>query len=448
MPDSSHGSACPVVFPDSPRALRANRDQKAAGDRCRRPFAPASSRTYRGCSPTVRRRGVIRTTPRAEVLAFRRGCRLSGQDMPAPSVFVGLELDTNSYTGVPCWSAGPAHWAHNTVAVAYDLRYQQIRSLMCDGGIARKTLIVIAAAMARHADWSTGRNCRPTNNQLEAATGFHQRTIQRAHECLRLLGVATEVLRGRQRTYIERMASWRMGDRHRGWASVWALHDNGEVARVVHSLSPHLERSPVTTHTSSKTRLFTTHPGATRARESGATRRNSPDARGRRLAAQWRVDPHAPPWTRRYSPTSWSAMLAAPAAAGWTARDLTALVQDWLGTGHRIPSTPARPIALLGTLLAWHTSHNSIQHRPAALEEAREAADLAAVRKRIQKQTAEHHANLAAREAGRAALGGPGHQAARIAAAAAARNAARRRTKMVAAEVASVDAAIRRARGR
>lgn len=198
--------------------------------------------------------------PRAEVLAFRRGCRLSGQDMPAPSVFVGLELDTNSYTGVPCWSAGPAHWAHNTVAVAYDLRYQQIRSLMCDGGIARKTLIVIAAAMARHADWSTGRNCRPTNNQLEAATGFHQRTIQRAHECLRLLGVATEVLRGRQRTYIERMASWRMGDRHRGWASVWALHDNGEVARVVHSLSPHLERSPVTTHTSSKTRLFTTHP--------------------------------------------------------------------------------------------------------------------------------------------------------------------------------------------
>lgn len=146
MPDSSHGSACPVVFPDSPRALCANRDQKAAGDRCRRPFAPASSRTYRGCSPTVRRRGVIRTTPRAEVLAFRRGCRLSGQDMPAPSVFVGLELDTNSYTGVPCWSAGPAHWAHNTVAVAYDLRYQQIRSLMCDGGIARKTLIVIAAA--------------------------------------------------------------------------------------------------------------------------------------------------------------------------------------------------------------------------------------------------------------------------------------------------------------
>ena len=196
----------------------------------------------------MRRRGVIRTTGTAEVLAIRRGRRLSGRDMPAPSVFVGLELDADTYAGVPCWSGGPSYWAHTTVAVAYELRYAtEVRPRMCDGGIGKKTLVVIAAAMARYADWNTGRNCRPTNDQLAAATGFCERTIQRAHECLRLLGVATEVLRGRQRTYIERMASWRMGDRHRGWASVWALHDNPQINRVVHSLSPHLERSPVTT---------------------------------------------------------------------------------------------------------------------------------------------------------------------------------------------------------
>ena len=65
----------------------------------------------------MRRRGVIRTTGTAEVLAIRRGRRLSGRDMPAPSVFVGLELDADAYAGVPCWSGGPSYWAHTTVAV-------------------------------------------------------------------------------------------------------------------------------------------------------------------------------------------------------------------------------------------------------------------------------------------------------------------------------------------
>ncbi|ETB17842.1 hypothetical protein O983_26195 [Mycobacterium avium 09-5983] len=111
---------------------------------------------------------------------------------------------------MPCWSGGPAYWAHVTVAVAYDLRYGEIRSQMTSGGIAKPTLILVAAAFARTADISTGRNARPTNEQLQRATGVTERTIQRARECLRLLGVATEVLRGRQRTYTERMASWRM----------------------------------------------------------------------------------------------------------------------------------------------------------------------------------------------------------------------------------------------
>ena len=70
--------------------------------------------------------------------------------MPAPSVFVGLELDADAYAGVPCWSGGPSYWAHTTVAVAYELRYAtEVQPSMCNGGIGKKTLIVIAAAMAR-----------------------------------------------------------------------------------------------------------------------------------------------------------------------------------------------------------------------------------------------------------------------------------------------------------
>ena len=196
-----------------------------------------------------------------------------GADLPPPGAFVNLELEQDAYTGVPCWSGGPAHWAHVTVATAYDLRYIQVRPQMSCGGVAKQTLIVIAAAFARYADLATGRSAHPTNEQLACATGFTERTIQRARECLRLLGVATEVLRGRQRTYIERMASWRMGDRHRGWASVWALHDDAQLNRVIHSVSPHLGRSQVTTHISPSERLVTTRGRPEGARQSGATRR-------------------------------------------------------------------------------------------------------------------------------------------------------------------------------
>jgi hypothetical protein len=382
---------------------------------------------------------------------MRRGRRLAGRDLPPPSTFVALNLDDQAYAGVPCWSAGPAGWAHITVAVAYDLHYHRVRPLMCNGGIAKPTLIVIAAAMARYADRSTGRGCRPTNAQLERDTGYDERTIQRAHECLRLLGVATEILRGRQRTYTERMASWRMGDRHRGWASVWALHDTALTTRIVHrimhSLSPHLERSPLTTTPPCLGKLVTTHAGAHRARHRGAARRRAPDETGRRLAVRWRADPHAPPWARRFGASSWAAMLAAPAAAGWTPRDLNALVSDWLGAGHRIPDAPPRPIALLGTLLAWHSAHNTLADRPAALDEAREAHERTAraAARQIARE-ADHDAHCKGRAAGRAAATGPGRAAVFAELAYARRRAATRRTATAAAEHTRVSAVIENAR--
>jgi hypothetical protein len=378
---------------------------------------------------------------------MRRGRRLAGRDLPCPSAFVALNLDDQAYAGVPCWSAGPTGWAYITVAVAYDLHYHRVRPLMCNGGIAKPTLIVIAAAMARYADRSTGRGCRPTNAQLERDTGYDERTIQRAHECLRLLGVATEILRGRRRTYIERMASWRMGDRHRGWASVWALHDNAHTTRLVHSLSPHLERSPLTTTPPCLGKLVTTHAGAHRARHRGAARRRTPDEAGRRLAVRWRADPHAPPWARRFGVGSWAAMLAAPAAAGWTPRDLNALVSDWLGAGHRIPDAPPRPIALLGTLLAWHSAHNTLADRPAALDEAREAHERVAAQTRARTAARERAEHAAARARGQAAATGPGRaqigqELARIRA-----RAATKRAGQVAVEISQFEAYVATRRG-
>ncbi|SOJ57067.1 hypothetical protein MSIMFB_04545 [Mycobacterium simulans] len=346
---------------------------------------------------------------------------------------------------MPCWSGGGALWAHVTVAAAYDHRYTQIRSQMTSGGIAKQTLIVVAAAFARTADVATGRNARPTNEQLACATGFTERTIQRARECLRLLGVATEVLRGRQRTYIERMASWRMGDRHRGWASVWVLHDDAQLNGVIHTVSPHLERSPLTTDTSPKVRLVTTRGRPTGARQGGAARRRAPDPGGWRLAAAWRTDPHSPPWARRFTPTSWAAMLAAPAAAGWTPRDLNQLVTDWLGIGRRIPDSPARPIGLLGAILAWHGTDN-LADRPAALDEAREAQARAAEHARRAASAASHRADVAGRAVGKAALSGPGRAEAAAALSALRRHRDGRRTAEAAAEQARIEAFVDRAR--
>ncbi|RUP01328.1 MAG: helix-turn-helix domain-containing protein [Mycobacterium sp.] len=445
MSDSSHGSAYLYPVPEDAHRDLSDSHHRTPLTALSRPFTAAPA-TYRGCSPTRRRRGMVRTTPTAQVLAMRRGRRLAGRPVPTPSAFVGLELDDQAYAGVPCWSAGPTGWAHITVAVTYDLHYGRVRPLMCNGGIAKPALVVIAAAMARYADWRTGRGCRPTNTQLAADTGYDERTIQRAHECLRLLGVATEILRGRQRTYTERMASWRLGDRHRGWASVWALHDNAHLTRLVHSLSPHLERSPVTTTPPCSVRLVTTRTGAHRARHHGATRRRAPDEAGRRLAGRWRADPHAPAWARMFSANSWAAMLAAPARHGWTPHDLTALVADWLGTGHWIPDRPARPIALLGTLLAWHSAHNTLAARPSALDEARAVHAEAARAARQMARDADHRAHLLGRTAARMAATGPGRAAAFAELAAVRRRAALRRTATAAADHARMSGLVEHAR--
>ncbi|WP_244269129.1 helix-turn-helix domain-containing protein, partial [Mycobacterium parascrofulaceum] len=78
--------------------------------------------------------------------------------------------------------------------MAYDLRYDaDVRPHMGANQISRRALLRIAQARARYADYTTGRDCRPSNERLATDTGYDVRTIQRANTVLRLLGVATEV---------------------------------------------------------------------------------------------------------------------------------------------------------------------------------------------------------------------------------------------------------------
>jgi hypothetical protein len=292
------------------------------------------------------------------------------------------------------------------VPTAYLLRYNtHVRPAMPNNPISVKSLVAVAEARACFAEHRTGRNCRPTNARLAQMTGLSVRTVQRASTALRLLGVATEVMRGRQRTRVERFASWRVGDRGRGWASVWALHD----CRI-QSLSPHPGGSQLNPQTSPKS-LITTNPRRQSAGSSAATRRLNPDSQTLALANKWIASQQSPPWARRYrTGTPWARVLAGAAEHGWTPRDLNTLIADWVGTGHWLPETPHKPIGLLGAILA---AHGDLKNRPSAYEVAREAEELARARARIAAQLAARDANRQAREAGRAALSGPGRQAAR-----------------------------------
>jgi hypothetical protein len=383
MKDAFHGSAYPI---------------HGLGETNTSPH-PTIARPYRGSSPDTRRRGIARTAPTwiQRALGGHGYSRL-------PRITLDIEVPWGS---VPCWSGGARRWAHQTVSTAYQLRYDShVRPAMPHNPVSVRTLVAVAEARADYADHRTGRNCRPTNERLAERTGLSVRTVQRASTALRLLGVATEVLRGRQRTRVERYASWRSGDRGRGWASVWALHDSS-----IQTLSPHPGGGRFINKTSSKKVVTTQTRRKSTAGRSGAERRSSPDNRALALANAWVHDQHSPPWARRYrTGTPWAAVLRGPAAHGWTPRDINQLITDWAGTGHWVPATPHRPIGLLGGMLA---AHGNLQERPAALDIARERDELEQARQRVARQLAERDAHQRAREAGRAALTGPGRQAAR-----------------------------------
>ncbi len=382
MKDAFHGSAHPRHGLDA-----ALRDTSTT---------TVLTRPYHGSSAGTRRRGTAHTAP----IWIRRAGGHCFDRLPR----IVLDIDV-PWGAIPCWSGRAQRWVQGTVPIAYHLRYDtHVRPEMPNNPVSLKSVTAVAEARASFADHRTGRNCRPTNERLAAMTGLSVRTVQRASTALRLLGVATEVVRGRQRTRDERFASWRVGDRGRGWASVWALHESR-----IQPLSPHPGGSYLEFKTSSKSVVTT--PNRRNAGGSVAARRTGPDNRALLLANTWVTDQQSPPWARRYrTGTPWARVLTEVARHGWTPRDINQLITDWVGTGHWIPESPHRPIGLLGAMLA---SHGNPGERPAALEMAREEAELAAREQRIAAQLAEREANRQAREAGRAAMDGAGRRAAR-----------------------------------
>ncbi len=370
---------------------------------------------------------------------------------------VRLTFGDNPFGGIACWG-GTQAWVELHVPDVYRRGYlatvlPELRATR-GGGVSLRAVKLVALVMAQAAEHSTGRGSRLTVATLMARTGLGESTVQRARTALRLLGVATEVFRGRLRTYTERMASWRVGDQGRGWASVWALHpptpvDNTRIVCAGQTLmAPHPRRGLFSLKSSSR-KVVTTgkavHNGAASRRSTRTSRRklSLPDPRGAVLASRWLRDGRTPGWARKHTPTGWARVLAEPARYGWNVEDLNAIITDWATDTGRAP-TPTAPMAFLRWLLTRH----DLAFSPTLLAHARRDQERAAAQERRDAAAQELVRSAQARAIAQADLNGPGHQLAHQVLAQAAASAAERKTAAIRAERAARAAAVARARRR
>jgi len=124
------------------------------------------------------------------------------------------------------------------------------------------------------------------------------------------------------------------------------------------------------------------------------------------LATRWCQDPDSPPWARYKTPTTWAALLALPAAHGWTVRDLHRLLEDHTTSGRRLLTHPHNPIAYL----SWLLNQVDLADRPCALDDVYAAYEAELAAKRQAAVPAQLAAAAHARRVGRAALQGDGHR--------------------------------------
>jgi len=370
---------------------------------------------------------------------------------------VRLTFGDNPFGGIACWGGAQA-WVETHVPDVYRRGYlatvlPELRATR-GGGVSLRAVKLVALVMAQAAEHGTGRGSRLTVAMIKARTGLGESTVQRARTALRLLGVATEVFRGRLRTYTERMASWRVGDRARGWASVWALHPPTPVdrTRIVCAgqtqMAPHPRRGLFSLKSSS-TKVVTTAKTV----ESGAASRRStkprrrklslPDPRGAVLASRWLRDGRTPGWAHKHTPTGWAAALAEPARYGWNVEDLNAVITDWATDTGQV-AAPATPVAFLRWLLQRH----DLAFSPTLLAHARRDQERAAAQEQREAAAQGLALSAQARATARADLSGPGRRLAQQVLAQAVVAAGDRKAAAIRAEDAARAAAVDRARGR
>jgi len=337
---------------------------------------------------------------------------------------VRLDPEQGAYAGIPCWNGRTAWLAH--AGTVFRTHYPTVRRPGDELSVTRFLAVCAAMSTPGRVDPATGRDARQAVATIAARAGVSESVVQRTRRYLSVIGLGTEVLRGRQRTRDERMASWRVGDKARGWASVWALHprrpqpgdppvdNHPQVTPLIQQTGTPSGNGPVGTSPSVKNLVSSRHRSHAAGNEDGAPRhatprtgrkpgRLVPDGPGLALAKRWRAQRDCPGWARRFSAETWSRALATYAAHGWTERDLTQALRDVAAMGIRIYDDPRRPVPYLLMLLR----RNNIEERPTIRLDAQAAEELAEARHRAAQapqRRAQHHQD---RQTAIAALSGP-----------------------------------------
>jgi hypothetical protein len=276
-----------------------------------------------------------------------------------------LEQPEDAYTHVPCWWSRPRWIAHNLAL--YDEHYAVLRAQERVDSVGRRTFEHYLIAESGGADYSTGRNCRVTINQLQAATLRSESTM---HRCRRLAGAfatRTVVFAGRHRTREERINSWRRGDRCRGWAAVSALHestsptlpvDNATVETLLHQgFGTPPGHSPGLVFISRSKKLSssknTTKGRAPRGTDKRRQRRAAPayDQRAVKLASGVLRDERFPLWVRQIARGRITPVLTGKAVAGWDVNDVYGALEEFRISGKRLIDTPSNPPGYLNHIL-------------------------------------------------------------------------------------------------
>jgi hypothetical protein len=375
LPDTSNGSAYPYAAGNDPCGVAVN---------------------THNTTPSPRHCGLgrCRALPAAIVAVYggldaacRKLCRAS---VPAPPA-----------GRVPCWSSR-TRWLVE-VQAAYLLRYESTRPELkkrTGSGLSLRALLDVAGAMSAAADHRTGRSSRLAVDTITEHTGTHERLVQRSRTLLGLLGLGTEVQRGRHRSLSELRQRPRW-DRSRGWASVWHLHPSrtAVIERVNRKVTPPRSGSFKEPRSSKKNslaaRIFP--PVEKPARKPGV---GVEQLQGVTLAARWQRHPDAPRWVGAVPVRDLGRALAPFAAHGWTPGDLCAAVnRHGPVIGRAI--APDRPLSWL----RWLSEQVELS-RPTT-------ADIAAAAQRQAEEAARRRAeHEKGRRAGLAALSGPGRAAA------------------------------------
>ncbi len=293
-----------------------------------------------------------------------------------------LALPDAAYDQVQaCWWSRPRWVAHNLAL--YDLHYTDLRAAGRCESVGRRTFELYLLGESAGADYSTGRNSRVTVRSLQTLTRRSESTVHRCRRLVAVFGTRTVVFRGRHRTLLERLDSWRRDDRARGWAAVSALHesplfpvDNALLESILHqgfgtpptrsggSLS--LSRSSSITPAQN-----VIERRAPRGKDTKQARRTARfyDPRALLLASRCRSDERFPLWVRQLGPQGLAAVLTRRAVdGGWTVDDVHAALDQVYLSGRKIFDRPRDPYAYL----AWLLKPVPVDEPPMLLDRARE----------------------------------------------------------------------------